>query len=302
ITLILINRDFVKLETYYLFLRYLSEFTKEVQDFLLRRIENLIGQLVELCYQAKANITKAQDKQKACHDQSHRIESYSIGDKVLLERSSLLTSYSAKFESKFTGPYYIHDVCGNGAYKLRKITNDKPGQKEKVSAPILKLLLKLQRSIRGSSVEVLSITNNTFEFLNDQRKQVQVSFAPDINKELIGNPMTRINKVESETWSQQMDYLCIRLQFCRLDRATLLRYYYQLGEKNRFTSGHFKNALKVARRAFALYHTRDAHNLLTTHHLSANALLVMSTENFNILLKEAWKGSQEEIVQILDLD
>ncbi|CAG8663306.1 36840_t:CDS:1, partial [Racocetra persica] len=36
-----------------------------------------------------------------------------------------------------------------------------------------------------SSVKVLRITNNTIEFLDSQREQVQVNFAPDINEELI---------------------------------------------------------------------------------------------------------------------
>src|SRR5690242_7275271 len=100
-------------------------------------------------------------------------------------------------------------------------------------------------------------------------------FIEDLHR--IGNPMIEIEKAEGENWSQQMDYVCIRLQFCRLDRATLLRYYYQLGEKlaeynwnayakkemrDRFTPGRFKNALRVARRTFALYHVRGAHNLL----------------------------------------
>ena len=90
----------------------------------MRRSEVLLGNLEEAHYKAKDNITKAQNKQKARHDQSHIIESYSIGDKVLLEESSLLTSYSAKLNPKFTGPYYVHDVCGNGIYKLRTICGE----------------------------------------------------------------------------------------------------------------------------------------------------------------------------------
>ncbi|CAG8806940.1 18950_t:CDS:2, partial [Racocetra persica] len=137
----------------------------------------------------------------------------------------------------------------------------------------------------GSSVKTLRITNDTIEFLDGQGEQVQVNFAPDINKELIegdrihlfiedlhriGNPMTEIEKVDGKNWSQQMDHLGEKL-------ATYNWNAYAKEEiRDRFTSSRFKNALKVA--------------------------YLISTENINILLEEAQKGSQEEIEQMLDLD
>ncbi|CAG8804647.1 13822_t:CDS:1 [Racocetra fulgida] len=200
-----------------------------------------------------------------------------------------------------------------------------------VTAPILKLLLRLQKYIKESSIESLCITDSTIEFLDRQGDQVPINLAPEINDDLletrmplfiedlhrIGDPAKELCKVEGTSWNQQMDYLCIRIQLCRLDRATLLQHYYQLGErlamhnwdeevkremKDRFTYRSYKNALRITRRVYSLYYIRGAHNLLTTCHLSANILLEMNIGNFNVLLEEARLGSQREIEQLLALD
>ncbi|CAG8550007.1 3302_t:CDS:2, partial [Racocetra fulgida] len=60
--------------------------------------------------------------------QNHRSKSYEIGDQVLLQRSEIQHSKSAKLEVQCSGSYYIHNVLGNGTYKLRAITGtDLPG-------------------------------------------------------------------------------------------------------------------------------------------------------------------------------
>ncbi|CAG8737266.1 20894_t:CDS:1, partial [Gigaspora rosea] len=107
----------------------------EMQDYLFRRVESLLGNLANARNQAQGNIRKTQGKQKAHHDQKYRIETYQIGDKVILHETSLSTSYSSKLEPSFTGPYNIHEVCGNGSYKLRTIKtlpNNKPLKSERV--------------------------------------------------------------------------------------------------------------------------------------------------------------------------
>jgi len=65
------------------------------------------------------------------------IESYSIGDKVLVFRSLLEGTRKGKLEEKWEGPYYIYDVLGNGAYKLRTLDNQV--LKKKVHGNRLKL-------------------------------------------------------------------------------------------------------------------------------------------------------------------
>ncbi|KAG9295673.1 hypothetical protein G9A89_002991 [Geosiphon pyriformis] len=48
---------------------------------------------------------------------------FKIGNKVLLHRTKAEKQWSGKFESKWDGPFFIHEVLGNGSYKLR--LNDK---------------------------------------------------------------------------------------------------------------------------------------------------------------------------------
>lgn len=60
--------------------------------------------------------------QKAYHDNKYKLETYEIGDQVLLQRSEIQHSKSAKLEFQCSGPYYIYNVLGNGTYKLRTIT------------------------------------------------------------------------------------------------------------------------------------------------------------------------------------
>ncbi|CAG8581136.1 11030_t:CDS:1 [Racocetra fulgida] len=193
-----------------------------------------------------------------------------------------------------------------------------------VTTPILKLLIHLQKYIKKSSVKSLRITDSTIEFLDRQGDQVPINLAPEINNDLvetrmplfiedlrrIGDPAKELCKIEGTSWNQQIDYLCIRIQLYRLDRTILLQHYYQLGErlamydwseevkremKDRFTYRSYKNTLRITHRVYSLYYICDAHNLLTTCHLSTNILLEMNIENFNILLKEARLGSQKEI-------
>src|SRR5690242_13271136 len=106
-----------------------------------------------------------------------------------------------------------------------------------VTAPILKLLLHLQKYIKEFSVESLRITDSTIEFLDRQGDQVPINIAPEINddslntcmplfiKDLhqIGDPAKELCKVEGTSWNQQLDYLYIRIQLCRLDHALLLQ-------------------------------------------------------------------------------
>ncbi|CAG8835463.1 16645_t:CDS:1, partial [Gigaspora margarita] len=146
---------------------------------------------------------------------------------------------------------------------------------------------------------------------------VEVNFAPDPAKgssegsrmplfhedlQRIGYSAMKLEKVEGEDWKQQMDYLCIRIQLCRLNWVMLLQYYYLLREKlamynwnayakhemmDRFATNKFKSAWRITHRVFSLYQTSGIHNLLISHYLSANALLVMTKEGFTSLLEEA---------------
>ncbi|CAG8834723.1 10756_t:CDS:1, partial [Racocetra persica] len=118
-----------------------------------------------------------------------------------------------------------------------------------------------------------------------------------------------LDSIKGENWDQQIDYLCIRLQLCRLDRVILLQYYYQLEEKmaiykwntyakqeikDRFTSSRYKKVLRIARRVYAFYQIHSVYSLLISDYISAYAILEMTKENFESLLEEAKKGRDKK--------
>jgi hypothetical protein len=84
-------------------------------------IEYITEKLDKIRLQAKHNINEAQQKQKHHHDQKIKEITFKIGDKVLLYESAKAKVHGDKFREKWTGPYYIHEVLGLGAYKLRTI-------------------------------------------------------------------------------------------------------------------------------------------------------------------------------------
>ncbi|CAG8590910.1 11076_t:CDS:2 [Racocetra persica] len=167
-----------------------------------------------------------------------------------------------------------------------------------VTTPILKLLLRLQKYIKESSIKSPRITDSTIEFLDRQGDQVPINLAPEINDDLletrmplfiedlhrIGDPAKELCKVEERLAMHNWDEEVKREM------------------KDRFTYRSYKNALRITHRVYNLYYICGTHNLLTTCHLSANILLEMNIGNFNILLEEARLGSQKEIEQLLALD
>jgi IS30 family transposase len=69
---------------------------------------------------AEGFIKNAQARQKRSHDQSNLIlQPLKIGDPVLLYRSMIETSWSAKLEPKWEGPYYVQSIKGT-THRLRR--------------------------------------------------------------------------------------------------------------------------------------------------------------------------------------
>lgn len=107
------------------------------QEDLLQRVRRLTGKFVEDKLDAQDNITKSQQKQKKRHDEALRkVQTFQIGDLVLLYKSNL--NDRKKLEERWKGPYHIHEVKGNGSYKLRTIT-DQRVLKSPVNSDRLKL-------------------------------------------------------------------------------------------------------------------------------------------------------------------
>src|SRR3954447_10522408 len=69
---------------------------------------------------AEGFIKTAQARQKKSHDQANLIlQPLKIGDPVLLYRSMIETSWSAKLEPKWEGPYYVQSIKGT-THRLRR--------------------------------------------------------------------------------------------------------------------------------------------------------------------------------------
>jgi hypothetical protein len=67
-------------------------------------------------------IHHAQMQQKQRHDNDLREISFSIGNLVLLYKSQL--KGKKKLMERWKGPYYVHEVLGNGVYKLRTLEGE----------------------------------------------------------------------------------------------------------------------------------------------------------------------------------
>src|SRR3954469_12667216 len=69
---------------------------------------------------AQGFIKTAQARQKKSHDQANLIlQPLKIGDPVLLYRSMIETSWSAKLEPKWEGPYFVQSIKGT-THRLRR--------------------------------------------------------------------------------------------------------------------------------------------------------------------------------------
>lgn len=90
---------------------------ENLQDDLLNRIHTLTGKVIGDRLETQDNISKAQQKQKKRHDEDLHEVQFKIGDLVLLYQSQLRGKQ--KLQERWKGPYYVHEILGNGAYKLR---------------------------------------------------------------------------------------------------------------------------------------------------------------------------------------
>lgn len=108
---------------------------KDEQDDLLRRIQRITGKVTEDRLETQDRIYKEQEKTKLRHDRQIEEIQYKIGDMVLLYRSELRGKQ--KLAERWKGPYFVHEVLNNGAYKLR--TQDGKVLKVPVNSDRLKL-------------------------------------------------------------------------------------------------------------------------------------------------------------------
>src|SRR6185312_1787013 len=86
------------------------------------RISQLINNVPQIRNVAKSKISQNQTRQKDRHDVNiKRPRAFHIGNKVLYFNVVLDHSHSGKFKPKWKGPFVIHQLLPNGAYKLSTI-------------------------------------------------------------------------------------------------------------------------------------------------------------------------------------
>ncbi|KAG9305118.1 hypothetical protein G9A89_007758 [Geosiphon pyriformis] len=86
-----------------------------------RRVYTLLSILKGKRRIAATHIEHSQAQQKEWHDDKlpSVTNKFKIGNKVFLYRTKAEKQWSGKFENKWDRPFFIHEVLGNGSYKLK---------------------------------------------------------------------------------------------------------------------------------------------------------------------------------------
>ncbi|GES96338.1 DDE-type integrase/transposase/recombinase [Rhizophagus clarus] len=91
-------------------------------EHINQRLLSLIDDLPHVREEAKIKVRESQVKQKDYHDQKIKKElNFEIEDKVLYYDAAKEKQWTGKLDPKWKGPFYIHEIRQNGAYKLRSM-------------------------------------------------------------------------------------------------------------------------------------------------------------------------------------
>ena len=91
----------------------------EEETHLAEYVESQLNNLPIARYNVKQQINDEQQIQKERYDDKHQKSiQYKKGDLVLYYKALLDNRHTGKLEPKWKGPYIIHQVIGNGTYKL----------------------------------------------------------------------------------------------------------------------------------------------------------------------------------------
>ncbi|CAG8439395.1 15718_t:CDS:2, partial [Cetraspora pellucida] len=291
----------------------------ELQGNILRRIETLLENLVEACHRASDRTQKAQKKQHDYHDSKYPIESYEIGELVLLFKSSLAMSHSSKLEEKWTGPYYIHDTYRNSTYKLRTI--DRQVYKKPVHGNRLKkycgwkefsLFPRKESNMKMNNPEIEIKSLSTCTEAQQIHEKVPL-YIEDLRRREIS--LQSLEIVIGRSWEYQMRQLCAKLNKNLQNPSANLQNFYLLGKKindtnwgdavrkliqEEFPNG-YRNFWKTAFCVYTLYSCRGIPNLFNMQHIMPHILLKMYENDFSKLLDEAKTLKSQEEVDLLNL-
>jgi len=103
-------------------------FEKEISNQVMNKVDSKHKRQYELINlpekrrEIKCQIENTQRKQKEKFDQRVKKEKvFKIGDKVLLKEAYKDNQKSGKLSQNWKGPYYIHEVYGKGAYRIKTL-------------------------------------------------------------------------------------------------------------------------------------------------------------------------------------
>ena len=94
----------------------------DAEELSPSKVKKMESQRQELLQQVKANILKAQEKQKEYYDRKHANPgAYTVGAKVLKKDFLCKKRKGGKMDARFLGPYIITKDLGRGLYSLELI-------------------------------------------------------------------------------------------------------------------------------------------------------------------------------------
>ena len=97
-----------------------EQITQEInEEAILSRISQVIDILEPTLELAKRNIARSQQDQRERNQASASAVQFEEGDLVLKFKHA--KEKKSKFQPKWVGPYTVHKVFRNGAYKLRSM-------------------------------------------------------------------------------------------------------------------------------------------------------------------------------------
>ena len=103
-------------------------FEKEISNQVMNNVDSKHKRQYELINlqekrrEIKSQIENTQRKQKEKFDQRVKKEKvFKIGDKVLLKEAYKDNQKSGKLSQNWKGPYYIHEIYGKGAYRIKTL-------------------------------------------------------------------------------------------------------------------------------------------------------------------------------------
>src|SRR2546430_12824957 len=87
-----------------------SSTEKGIKEALLERTFHIMERMDRDLNTVKTRVQEKQKAQKKQYDEKGISGKLKIGDKVLVEQTHLRNNMSAKLESQWIGPYYVHNV------------------------------------------------------------------------------------------------------------------------------------------------------------------------------------------------